>query len=103
MSGFKLIAITPLAGCSQDFCKNLEIGSTYQFYKNYDIQLNDGGKSVKSVIANKSIIPVGLYELKNGINLNISACCWRKKGKVKTHSLLNYFMSGDQIQQKKKR
>lgn len=94
MSGFKLIAITPLVRCSQDFCKNLDIGNPYQFYKNYDILLNDGGKSVKNVIAKDSTIPVSLYELKNGINLNISAVVGKNgSGKSTLFELLFYLMS----------
>ena len=94
MSGFKLIAITPLDGCSKDFRKNLEIGTPYQFYKNYDISLDDISKSVKNVIAKESVVPFGLYELKNGISLHVSAVVGKNgSGKSTLFELLFYMMS----------
>jgi len=94
MSGFKLIAITPLSGCSRDFCKNLEIGYTFKFYNNYEIILDDERKSVKFVIVKLPNVPSDLYQLENGINLNISAVVGKNgTGKSTLFELLFYLMS----------
>lgn len=74
MSDFKLIAITPLNGCSNEFSKKLKIGHPYQFYKNYAIEVEDSGDEIKSIIKlDLNKLPDHLYNLSNGISLSISS------------------------------
>ncbi|MGI9650945.1 hypothetical protein [Chryseobacterium sp. RLHN22] len=74
MSEFKLIAITPLKGCSSEFSKKLKIGHPYQFYKNYAIELEDSGDEIKSIVKlDRNTLPDHLYNLSNGISLSISS------------------------------
>lgn len=40
ISGFKLLSIRPLQGCSSRFRKNLKEGMVYKFYQNYDYYIN---------------------------------------------------------------
>ena len=42
MSGFKLLAIRPLKGCSKKFSKNLKEGMIYKFYQDYTFQDENG-------------------------------------------------------------
>ncbi|MCI0922742.1 hypothetical protein [Sphingobacterium rhinopitheci] len=72
-NGFKLIGIVPLKDCDQKFCKNLKIGTPYLFYNNYEIQLDDAKTEVKSIIINLSSVPTTMYNLQNGIQVNVSA------------------------------
>lgn len=94
MSGFKLIAIIPLKGCSSKFRKNLEVGFPYKFYNQYDIRLNDDKSDIFSVLLNtKNNVPKNLYSLKNGINLNISAVVGKNgTGKSTLFELLYYLI-----------
>lgn len=73
MNGFKLLAIIPLKGCESRFKKNLQIGQVYKFYHNYEIILNNDNSNVLSV--NKRNVQKfdNLYNLKNGIQVNVSA------------------------------
>tara|TARA_B100000378_G_scaffold160792_1_gene129515 strand:- start:4426 stop:6744 length:2319 start_codon:yes stop_codon:yes gene_type:complete len=74
MSGFKLLAIIPLKSCDEKYRKNLKAGQVYQFYQSHIITLEEKGNGVASVIENKDYkVPKELYNLKNGISLNVSA------------------------------
>lgn len=94
MSGFKLIAIIPLAGCSTDYRKNLDIGKPYQFYKNYEIVLDKEHTKVESVTKlTEHNVPDNLYKLDNGISLNFSAVVGKNgTGKSAIFELLYYFV-----------
>lgn len=94
MSGFKLLAIIPLTGCNVKFRKNLEVGFLYQFYKEYDILLNEDKSSVISVkVNNYNIDAENLYSLENGIFLNFSAVAGKNgTGKSTIFELLYYLI-----------
>ncbi|MBP6424402.1 MAG: AAA family ATPase [Flavobacterium sp.] len=90
--GFRLIGITPLATCDNKFCKNLEIGKTYQFYNDFQIESEKDFSKIKSVtrITNNKI---NLYQLKNGINLSFSAVVGKNgTGKSTIFELLYYLI-----------
>lgn len=93
MSGFKLIAITPLENCNSDFRKNLEIGTPYKFYENYNIQIDKLSGRVSNVVALPSELPDDFYSLENGIKLNISAVVGKNgSGKSTLIELLYYLV-----------
>lgn len=71
--GFKLIGIVPLKDCAKKFRKNLIIGSPYLFYNNYEINLKDNFSAINSVKKHLSKVPTILYNLDNGIKVNVSA------------------------------
>ncbi|WP_185246267.1 AAA family ATPase [Chryseobacterium bernardetii] len=74
MSQFKLIAITPLKGCSNEFSKKLNIGHPYQFYKNYAIKVSREFDEIQYVTRkNSNELPDNLYKLSNDISLSISS------------------------------
>lgn len=74
MNNFKLIAVIPLPGCSKKYCKNLTTGYPYQFYNEYKIELSRTGQSTEiERVETNPTVPENLYELNNGIQLNISA------------------------------
>lgn len=90
MSGFKLIAITPLASCDRKFSKNLKIGKPYQFYSNYKIKLTKNLSKIESVepIGDSS---VNIYKLENDIKLDFSAVVGKNgTGKSSIFELLYY-------------
>ncbi len=98
MNGFKLIAVVPLNDCDHYFSKNLEIGVPYKFYKEYEITLNDYKDDVISVISPEDEFN-HLYNLKNGIKLNISAVVGENgSGKSTLIELLYYFVYAASIQ-----
>lgn len=93
MSQFKLIAVTPLSGCSTDYCKNLVPGKPYQFYSDYLINFSHDGKEILSVIKKKDSVPQNLYELNNGIDLSFSAVVGKNgTGKSTLFELFSYFI-----------
>lgn len=74
MSGFKLLAIRPLKGCSKDFRKVLNAGTIYSFYNDYRFIRKDD-KSVHSEVVSieyKPSIPDDFFNT-NGLSINISA------------------------------
>ncbi len=98
MNGFKLIGIVPLDGCDHRFSKNLEIGVTYKFYKGYKIELNEEKNDIISVIPPEEEFNY-LYNLKNGIKLNVSAVVGENgSGKSTLIELLYYFIYAVSIQ-----
>ena len=73
MSGFRLLAIIPLKGCSSKYRKNLKIGESYKFYDSHNIELNKEKSSVIKVTPNEKYdVPENLIKLKNNIDINIS-------------------------------
>lgn len=93
MTGFQLIAITPLANCSTEFCKKLVPGKAYTFYHNYQIQLDEKHEKVIEVNETESTIPSDLYNLPNGIEVNISAVVGKNgTGKSTLFELLAHFI-----------
>lgn len=103
MNGFKLIAIVPLSGCDHRFSKNLEIGKPYKFYKNYEININEKKEDILSVINRKDSNEEfnQLYNLKNGIKINISAVVGENgSGKSTLIELFYYFVYAASIQLK---
>ncbi len=92
-NGFKLLAIIPLNGCESRFRKNLEVGQIFSFYQDYSIQLNEGFDRVKAVKRKDDIEHQHIYNLKNGINLNISAVVGQNgSGKSAIFELLYYLI-----------
>jgi hypothetical protein len=93
MGGFKLLAIVPLKGCDSKFTKNLKIGEVYKFYQKYDIRCVDDDSTIQYF---ESLIPpssLNLYELKNGIKINISAVVGLNgSGKSSLIELFYYFI-----------
>lgn len=93
MSGFKLIAIIPLKGCDTKFRKNLNIGTPYKFLNNVTIELNKANSIITKVIFNKQNTTEDLYNLQNGINVEISAIVGLNgSGKSTLIELLYYFI-----------
>ena len=93
MSGFKLLAIVPLAGCDNKFRKNLQIGEPYKFFNNVEVELETGNTEIKKVHYPKNTSISNLYKLKNGINLEISAIVGKNgSGKSALIELLYYFI-----------
>ncbi|WP_430412150.1 AAA family ATPase [Kordia sp.] len=94
MSGFRLLAIIPLKGCSTDYRKNLEIGEKYKFYDAYDIELNEDKSSIMKVIPNINYdLPKNFIHLNNGIEVNISAIVGKNgSGKSTFFELLYLFI-----------
>ncbi|MEA5405146.1 AAA family ATPase [Arcicella sp. DC2W] len=76
-SGFKLIAIRPLKGCSPQYRKVLKEGEVYQFYNDYEFKFDDEKKSIAErevvEINYKSLVPSNFYCINNDLNVNISA------------------------------
>lgn len=88
-----MIAITPLGNCNSGFRKNLEIGTPYKFYQNYDVQIDKESGRVSNVVPLPSELPVEFYSLKNGIELNISAVVGKNgSGKSTLIELLYYLV-----------
>lgn len=92
MSGFKLLAITPLAGCNSKFRKNLEIGEHYKFYNNYEISISEHNESILTVFKKKTDKLDELYSLKNGIKVNISAVVGKNGSGKSTLFELFYYL-----------
>lgn len=91
MSNFKLIAITPLAGCNEKFCKNLAIGKPFRFYGEYEISLNENLSAIERVDKIPTHSPGNLYSSHNGININVSAVVGKNgTGKSTIIELLYY-------------
>jgi len=94
MGNFKLIAITPLANCEEAYRKNLIPAQTYKFYNNYNIKTDEMGRALEVVRPDSTTkVPDTLYELKNGINLSISAVVGKNgTGKSSLFEMLFYFI-----------
>lgn len=74
MNNFRLIAITPLTGCSDKFSKNLALGTSFQFYYNYKILLDTKRENILKVSSAQRKNEVKeLYQLNNGIAVDFSA------------------------------
>lgn len=97
MSGFKLLAIRPFLNCSDRFSKNLQKGTIYKFYRDYDFLDKDGeildernfiikdkdkdkdkgyiDNDVRTIVKN-SKVPEDLYRTltADGHSLNINIC-----------------------------
>lgn len=78
MSGFKLIAIRPLKGCSPQYRKVLQEGEVYQFYSDYAFKFDNDTKpkSEREVIevVHQKVLPDDFYKLENNnLKINISA------------------------------
>jgi len=74
MSGFKLLAIRPIKGCSRRFLKILKEDEIYKFYNDYDFEINKDNQVVDIIPLKKT--PRNLYKIHTShkdINLNISA------------------------------
>jgi predicted ATPase len=73
MNGFKLLAIIPLKDCHSKFRKNLQIGLPYKLYDDYEIKVDkNSSKIISASCTNKNNFD-DLYNLHNGIKINISA------------------------------
>lgn len=75
---FKLLAIRPLEGCGIKFLKILEKGTIYKFYKEYAFWNSSGNEVINgfeeiSSITFDPLLPSNLYDVKKGLNVNISA------------------------------
>lgn len=79
MSGFKLIAIRPLEGCSTNFLKVLQVNKVYQFYDNYDFvyESNNSDNAVLAIRQTELILEDLFYQKRNKggrqPNIHISA------------------------------
>lgn len=76
MSGFKLVGLVPLKGCSKKFLKNLVIGEEYCFYQQYEISLNEDNSSVDLIenkVVDKNRTPNNLYNNSDEIDISVSA------------------------------
>lgn len=93
MSGFKLLAIVPLKDCDTKFRKNLSIGTPYKFLNNVTIELNKANSKISKVVIDKHNTIEDLYNLQNGINIEISAVVGLNgSGKSTLIELLYYFI-----------
>lgn len=100
-NGFKLLAVIPLKGCNKKFSKNLKAGTPYNFYKDYEVQLNDEKTDVTQVINKSKQNFNQLYNLQNGIQVNISAVVGvNGSGKSTLIELLYYFVYAGCVQLK---
>ena len=77
MSGFKLLAIRPLTGCSDNFLKILTPEKIYTFYSDYTFKNEKGfdvisNEDVEKIVYNETI-PCDLYNESEGLKINISA------------------------------
>ncbi|WP_286760614.1 AAA family ATPase [Salegentibacter sp. UBA1130] len=92
---FRIIAIQPLKGCKKRFRKNLEIGKLYKFYDEFIFldengnEMLPGNRNLKYIRKNKKI-PENLYNLENGLQVNISAVVG-KNGSGKSTLLELYY------------
>lgn len=88
MSGFKLLAIRPLAGCDKRFLKNLTEGEVYQFYQDYYFEFDESKNNVIQ-INHISSIPKNLF----GENISVSAVVGRNgSGKSTIVELFSLFV-----------
>lgn len=109
MSGFKLLAIRPLGGCSPRFLKNLKEGVVYKFYQDYkffvkhegiDVELTNTnfdqfkGKPISKIESPKE--EVDLYS-KEKLNINVSAIVGEngsgKSSLIDFYDLITYYLS----------
>lgn len=94
MSGFKLLAIRPLEGCSKKFSKILEDNRIYKFYQDYIFSIiKDENNQIVNRVDYYPTVPEYLYDVdrndQNELRLNISAIVG-KNGSGKS-SLLDLF------------
>jgi predicted ATPase len=73
MNQFKLLCIIPLNGCDEKFRKNLVIGEAYKFKNNFTVELNTDKSKITKVLKEDKKSIDNLYNLKNGITVDISA------------------------------
>lgn len=73
MNQFKLLSIIPLNGCDEKFRKNLVIGESYKFKNDFTVELDADKSKIIKVIKNEKKGIDNLYNLKNGITVEISA------------------------------
>jgi len=100
-NGFKIIGIVPLKDCNQKFRKNLKIGIPYIFYNNYGIYVKDDLSAIESVKKYQSKVPTTLYNLENGIKVNVSAVVGENgSGKSAIIELFYYLIYAVSIQKK---
>ncbi|WP_264550272.1 hypothetical protein [Flavobacterium sp. N2820] len=93
MSGFKLLAIIPLKGCDKKFRKNLSVGTPYKFFDDITIELGKDNSKILKAFINKQNRIENIYNLKNGINVEISAVVGLNgSGKSTLIELLYYFI-----------
>lgn len=94
MKGFRLIAITALDGCNNDFSKNLELGHPYQMYRGYEITYDKYKQEITHAKrGNDDVSPNNFYQLNNGVSLNISAIVGKNgTGKSTLFELLYYLI-----------
>lgn len=93
MTNFKLIAITPLEGCSDKFSKNLTLGLPYQFYDQYEITVDSKKEKIEKVKKKENYdFTKGLYTLKNGIEVDFSAVAGKNGSGKSTLFELFYYL-----------
>ena len=73
MYQFKLLCIIPLNGCAEKFRKNLIIGEAYKFKDDFIVELDADKSKITKVLKNEKKSVNSLYDLKNGITVEISA------------------------------
>src|SRR5690606_18263441 len=84
--------IVPLKGCDSKFLKNLEIGTVYKFFQQYDIRCIDESK-LEYYDSPNADDDISIYNLKNGINVNVSAVVGLNgSGKSSLIELFYYFI-----------
>lgn len=98
MSGFKLLAIRPLKGCSSLFSKGLVKGSVYKFYQNYsffnnnDITNSDKNDELEIVNVKKTSEEIDLHSINKNLKINISTVVG-KNGSGKSTLLELFFLA----------
>ncbi|SNR16661.1 AAA family ATPase [Tenacibaculum jejuense] len=104
MKNFKLISIIPLEGCDEKFSKNLIIGKPYKFTDQYSIKLNRNNSRIEKITTVKKNESNGIYKLKNGINVEVSAVVGLNgSGKSALIELLYYLVYAMSIYNKKEK
>ncbi|WP_036154689.1 AAA family ATPase [Maribacter forsetii] len=73
MNQFKLLCIIPLNGCAEKFRKNLIIGEAYKFKDDFIVELDADKSKITKVLKDEKKSIDSLYDLKNGITVEVSA------------------------------
>ncbi len=94
MNGFKLLCITPFASCDVEYRKNLKEGNPIIFYQDYEVTINEDKTEILSISRIKQPSASDrLFNLDNGIKLNISAVVGKNgSGKSTIFELLYYLI-----------